>query len=162
MIPFSKTLGASIILVVACFLFAEQHMPAASAAESGAKAIFDVRIGKPLSAANHLKLIYQTYKDLKADGKTPEVVVVFIGPSVKLISTNREGFAGDELKSLNEIASTVTAMSKDGVKLEICMFAANVFHVDPASVLPEIQKVPNGWVSLIDYQSRGYSLVPAY
>ena len=53
-------------------------------------------------------------------------------------------------------------MSKDGVKLEICLFAAEVFGVDPASVLPEIKRVGNGWISLIGYQSKGYALVPAY
>lgn len=163
---FSKFLGPTMILLLACAMFAEPPAAAAGseAIRSGAsaKAIFDVRIGQPLSAANHLTLIHQTYQDLKAAGKMPEFVVVFIGPSVKLISTGREGFAGNELKPLNDIAHTVAAMAKDGIRIEICMVAAKAFHVDPASVLPEIQKVPNGWISLIDYQARGYALVPAY
>jgi len=28
--------------------------------------------------------------------------------------------------------------------------------------LPEIKHVSNGWISLIGYQAKGYSLVPAY
>jgi intracellular sulfur oxidation DsrE/DsrF family protein len=68
----------------------------------------------------------------------------------------------EDQKSMDEIAQTIREMAKDGIKLEVCDFAVKVFGVDPASILPEIKHVPNGWVSLIGYQARGYSLVPAY
>ncbi len=128
------------------------------------KAVFDVRIGNPKSAAGHLKLIHNTYKDknLMAVTRKPAFAVIFIGPSVKLISKNREGFSPEEQKVLDEIATTIFEMSKDGITLEICLIAAKAFNVDPASVLPGIQHVPNGWVSLIGYEAKGYSLVPAY
>jgi intracellular sulfur oxidation DsrE/DsrF family protein len=94
--------------------------------------------------------------------KNPVFVVVFIGPSVKLISKNREGFSPEDQKYLDEIANTISAMSKDVINLEICLVAAKVFNVDPASVLPEIRRVGNGWISEIGYQAQGYSLVPVY
>jgi intracellular sulfur oxidation DsrE/DsrF family protein len=128
------------------------------------KAIFDVRIGNPKSAALHLKLIHQTFQDknIKAVTKKPAFVVVFIGPSVKLISKNREGFSAEDQKILDEIAGIISEMSKEGIKLEICLVAAKVFGVDPTTVLPEIKHVGNGWISLIGYEAKGYSLVPAY
>jgi intracellular sulfur oxidation DsrE/DsrF family protein len=128
------------------------------------KAVFDVRINNPKSAALNLKLVHDTYKDNKimAVTKKPAFVVIFIGPSVRLISKKKEGFSPEEQKALDEIAATISEMSKDGIKLEICLFAAKVFNVDPASVLPGIKHVPNGWVSLIGYEAKGYSLVPAY
>ena len=128
------------------------------------KAVFDVRISNPKSAALSLKLIHDTYKDknIMAVTKKPAFVVIFIGPSVKLISKKEEGFSPEEQKIFDEIATTISEMSKDGIKLEICLFAAKVFNVDPASVLPGIKHVPNGWVSLIGYEAKGYSLVPAY
>lgn len=128
------------------------------------KAVFDVRIGNPKSAALHLKLIHQTFKDkgIMAVDKQPDFAVIFIGPSVKLISKNREGFSAEDMKSLEEIAATISEMSKDGILLEICLVAAKVMGVDPASVLPEIKGVPNGWISEIGYQANGYALVPAY
>jgi intracellular sulfur oxidation DsrE/DsrF family protein len=128
------------------------------------KAVFDVRISNPQSAALHLKLIHDTCKDknIIAVTKKPATVVIFMGPSVKLVSKKREGFSPEEQKQLDEIATTISEMSKDGIKLEICLFAAKVFGVDPASVLPGIKRVPNGWVSLIGYETKGYSLVPAY
>ena len=127
-----------------------------------AKAIFDERENNPKSAALHLKVIHQTYKELAAMKKSPAFVIVFIGPSVKLISKDRKGFSSEDQKSLDEIANTISAMSKDGIKLEICLIAAKVANVDPASVLPEIKRVGNGWISEIGYQAQGYSLVPVY
>jgi intracellular sulfur oxidation DsrE/DsrF family protein len=127
-----------------------------------AKAVFDERESNPKNTAFHLIGVHQTYKELTAMKKNPVFVVVFIGPSVKLISKNREGFSPEDLKSLDEIANTISAMAKDGITLEICLVAAKFFNVDPASVLPEIKRVGNGWISILGYQAQGYSLVPVY
>jgi intracellular sulfur oxidation DsrE/DsrF family protein len=127
-----------------------------------AKAVFDQRGSNPKSVALHLKVIHQTYKELAVMKKNPVFVVVFIGPSVKLISKNREGFPPEDQKSLDEIANTISSMSKDGINLEICLVAAKLLNVDPVSVLPEIKRVENGWISMIGYQAQGYSLVPVY
>ncbi len=128
------------------------------------KAVFDVRAGNPKGAKLYLKLIHETFKDknIRAVTEEPEFVVVFIGPSVKLVSKNREGFSAEENKMLDEIASTVSVMSKDGIRFEICMFAAKYFQVEAGSILPEIKQVENGWISLIGYEALGYSLVPVY
>lgn len=127
-----------------------------------AKAVFDVRLASPQSTALHLKLMHQTYKDLAAARKKPVFRIVFLGPAVKLISKNREGFKPEDNQALDEIAANVSAMSKDGIRLEMCMVAARLFKVDPATVLPEITRVENGWISLIGYQDKHFSLVPAY
>ena len=128
------------------------------------KAVFDVRVANPKSAALNLKLIHDTCKDknIMAVTKKPVFVVIFMGPSVKLISKKREGFSSEEQKILDEIATTISEMSKDGIKFEICLIAVKAFGVEPSSILPEIKQVGNGWVSLIRDQARGYSLVPVY
>jgi intracellular sulfur oxidation DsrE/DsrF family protein len=81
---------------------------------------------------------------------------------VKFISTSREGIAPEDHKTLDAIAGTISKMAKDGIKLEICLVAARIFKVDPATILPEIKQEENGWISLIGYQAKGYSLIPAY
>jgi intracellular sulfur oxidation DsrE/DsrF family protein len=128
------------------------------------KAIFDVRAANAKSASLQLKLIHDTYKDqgIRAVSKKPLFVVAFMGPSVKLLSKDKQGFSAEDQKLMDEIAQTVQAMAKDGIKLEVCDFASKVFGVDPASILPEIKHVPNGWISLIGYQAKGYSIVPVY
>jgi hypothetical protein len=83
------------------------------------KMIFDERESNPYATALHLKFIHQTYKDLAAMKKEPAIVIVFIGPSVKLVSKNKEGFSPENYKHLEEIANTASAMSKDEIKSEI-------------------------------------------
>ena len=152
-------LAISLLCAVSVVSAEEQELPEGV---KSTKAIFDFRIGDPKMAVLHMGLIHQTYKDLAATTENPEMAVVFIGPSVRLISKNREGFTQEDQKVLDEIAKTISAMSKDGIKLEICLVAARVLNVDPASVLPEIKRVENGWVAEIGYQAQGYSLVPVY
>jgi intracellular sulfur oxidation DsrE/DsrF family protein len=127
-----------------------------------AKIVFDERESNPKAAALHLQVAYQAYKDLAAMKKDPAVVIVFSGPSVKLISKNKAGFSPEDQKTIDEIANTISSMSKDGIRSEICLIAAKYFEVDPATVLPEIKRVGNGWISLTVYQAQGYSLVPVY
>jgi intracellular sulfur oxidation DsrE/DsrF family protein len=128
------------------------------------KAVFDFRIGDPKNAAAHLKLIHQTYKDesIKSVTDKPDFVVVYIGHSAKVVSKNREGYSPEEQKTLDEIAGIISEMSKDGIRMEICLFAAQSLGVDASSILPEIKHVGNGWISVIAYQSKDYSLVAAF
>jgi uncharacterized protein len=132
--------------------------------QKSVQAVFDFRNNNPSVTAMSLNLIHQTYKDknLLEVSKTPNFVLVFIGPSVKFVSKNMEGFTPEEKKTLAEIAALISTMSKDGIKLEICLIAARVFGVDPKSILPEITQISNGYISLIGYQGRGFSLVPIY
>jgi intracellular sulfur oxidation DsrE/DsrF family protein len=132
--------------------------------QKSVKAVFDIRNNNPDVTAMYLRLIHQTYKDknILEVSQTPVFVLVFIGPPVKFVSKNLEGFSPEEKKTLAEIAALISAMSKDGIKLEICMLAARAFSVDPKSILPEITQINNGYISLIGYQGRGFSLVPVY
>lgn len=126
--------------------------------------MFDFRDGDPEIALIHLKLIHQTYtdKDIRAVADNPQFVVVFMSNSVKLLSRNRTNFSQEHNKMLQEFDQVLTAMSKDGIRLEICMFASKAFGVDPASLPKELIQVPNGWISSIGYQGRKYSMVPVY
>ncbi len=116
------------------------------------------------SALVHIKLVHDSYqaKAIKAVTEKPDFVVIFMDSSVKLLSNSREGFSPEEKKLLEEMDNVITAMSRDGIQMEICMFAANFFGVDPASISPLISRVENGWISSMGYQAKGYSLIPAF
>ena len=126
------------------------------------KAVFGFERGNPQNALVQLQVIHQTFKDknIWMGNKKPEIVVVFYGSSVKLVSKNRAGFAAVDQKILDEYTSTISAMAKDGIKFEICLIAVKLLGVELSSVLPEIKHVGNGWISLIGYEAQGYSLVP--
>ena len=164
----AKTMVLSLFFS-ACFLFIEVSDGFSEEYESlkglqSIKAVFDVRTGNLKAAASMLNLIYDTYKDksITAVTKKPDFAIVFSGPAVKFVSKNWEGFALKEQKDLDRIAVKIATMSKEGIKLEICAIAAKVFHVEASSILPGIKHVHNGWISLIGYQSKGYSLIPVY
>jgi intracellular sulfur oxidation DsrE/DsrF family protein len=128
------------------------------------KTVFDFRDGNPEYALVHIKLLHDTYKDkaIRAVTDKPDFVVIFMAGSVKLLSNNRDGFSLEQKKMLEEMDNVISAMSQDGIRMEICMFASNFFNVDPASVSPLISRVDNGWISSMGYQAKGYTLVPVY
>ncbi len=125
------------------------------------RAVFDVRVANPKVAAVHLDLINKTFKDqnLTINSKKPELVIIFMGPAVKLVSKARAGFTPEEQKQLDVIAGIISNMAKDGIKLEICVAAIHLTGGDTASILPEIKQVGNGWISAIGYQHKGYALI---
>lgn len=126
--------------------------------------IFDFRDGNTESALIHLKLVHDTFKDpvIRAVSEKPEFVVVFMDVSVLLLSNEREKFSSEEKKRLEEFDQTIAAMAKDGIRLEVCMFAASLMGVKPESFPPQIHPVENGWIASLGYQQKGYSVVPAY
>jgi intracellular sulfur oxidation DsrE/DsrF family protein len=128
------------------------------------KAVFDVRSKSVKTAAIQLDLIHQTYyeQNIRNASEKPAFAVVFGGAAVKLISTDREGYSDEEKMLLGLIADKATAMAKDGIRLEVCLFAADVHDVEPETLLPGIHHVDNGWISLIGYQAKGYSLVSVF
>jgi intracellular sulfur oxidation DsrE/DsrF family protein len=148
------------LLLSLSFASAQEHHGMMGA--NSTSVFFDMRDGNPQSAAIHLKLIQDTYNEYAAMKKNPVFVVVFMGPSVRLISTNQSGFKPDEQKFFKDISDIITGMSKSGINIEVCLFAAKVFNIEPASILPGIKHVGNGWISEIDYQNKGYKLVPVY
>lgn len=120
--------------------------------------VFDFRIGDSDKAMAHLNLIHEMLEDpnMMKNGEQPEIIIVLIGPSVNLVSTDKMK-SGSE--SNNEIAKKISAMNADGVRFKICMTAAHAFDVSADSVLPEIVQVKNGWISLVGYQQQGYSMI---
>ena len=153
---------AAFFVVLSCLSCAWAEEYNAMKGVKSVNAMFDMRVANLQSAIVALNLIHDTYKELAAMKKKPVFVVVFMGGAVKLISSDHSGFKAEEENSLKEIAGIVSKMPKAGIRVEVCLFAAKVFGVEPASILPEIQRVGNGWISEIGYQARGYSLVPVY
>lgn len=125
------------------------------------KAVFDVSLGSPQKANLVFWAVRNVYDDksVRALPESPEVAVVFHGPAVKMISSKRDGASDEEKKALDEFAGLVSQMKQDGVKMEVCLYAAKVFGVEPSSILPEIDHVGNGFISVAGYQSQGYSVV---
>ncbi len=128
------------------------------------KTVFDFRDGNPEYALVHIKLLHDTFKDkaIRAVTEKPDFVVVFMAGSVKLLTSTRDSFSAEQKKYLEEMDQVIQAMADDGIRMEICSFAADFFKVDLETVTPLISRVDNGWISSLGYQSKGYALVPVY
>lgn len=126
-----------------------------------AKAVFEVTQESPKVSNTIFWAVKNVYEDesVKGLGVPPKVAVVFHGPAVRLISSERSGFGAEDAAEIDKFQSTLRQMKKDGVILEVCDYALKVMGVDPATVIPEVDHVGNGFISVIGYQAQGYAVV---
>ena len=155
------------IFVSALFLFVLVASPAMSeeyVALNGVKGlntVFDFSQGSPQFA----NIVFWAVRNVHDDKSTrslsesPQVAVVFHGAAVKLISTDRNGFKDSDNEALDQFAKTIREMKNHGVRFEVCDYALKVLGVDPATILPEVDHVGNGFISIAGYQARGYSSI---
>jgi len=127
----------------------------------GLKTVFDVSQGSPQVA----NIVFWAIRNVHDDTSTrslsepPQVAVVFHGPAVKMISTDRNGFKDSDNEALDQFANTIREMKKNGVRFEVCDYALKVMGIDPATILPEVDHVGNGFISIAGYQAQGYSSI---
>jgi intracellular sulfur oxidation DsrE/DsrF family protein len=127
----------------------------------GVKAVFDFGQGAPKMANALFWAVKNVYEDesVRALPNPPRIVIVFRGAAVKLISTDRKSFSASDKEDLDKFADTIRQLKKDGVKMEVCLYAAKSLGIDPATFMPEIDPVGNGFVSVVGYQAQGYAVV---
>lgn len=127
----------------------------------GLNAVFDYSQGDPIMSNILLDAVKNAYDAdaIKALPEKTRFVIVFQGPAVKLITTDRSNFAEKDFAQLDQLHAMIKQLKKDGVKMEVCLYAANVVGVDPATFLSEIDHVSNGFISTIGYQTQGYALI---
>ncbi|MFO7645951.1 MAG: DsrE family protein [Desulfosarcina sp.] len=154
-------------IVAATSIIAMAAIPAMSgdyAALEGVKSlktVFDVTHGSPQTA----NIVFWAVNNVNDDGSVralsqpPQIVVVFHGPSVKMISTDRSGFKESDHEELDKFTDTIRQMKASGVNFEVCDYALKVMGVDPKTVMPEVDHVPNGFISIAGYQAQGYSVI---
>ena len=127
----------------------------------GFNAVFDYSQASPKMSNIILDAVKDMYDDeaVTALPEKTQLVIVFQGPAVKLITTDRSNFGEEDFAELDKLHAMIKQLKADGVKMEVCLFAANVVGVDPATILPEIDQVDNGFISTIGYQAQGYAMV---
>jgi len=127
------------------------------------KGVYLVDIGDATKLNFYLQVIQGTYKGMKDQGVEPDFVLVYIGPSVKYLSTSPSAETEQEAGGvLMEIESNVEALAALGVRQEICAVATRVFGIENNTILPDLTLVGDGFISLIGYQAQGYHLVPVF
>ena len=163
-------LNLALSILVLCFLFAAPLQAAEpindSVALNGVKetqSVFLVDFTNPKKTAFYMKIFNGTHDGLVRQGVKPNMVLVFIGETVRYLTTEPDDLLAMEYEDeLASIAESAKALKKKGARMEVCAVATDVFKVDNASVLPEMEVVGDGFISLIGWQTQGYKLVPIF
>ncbi len=122
---------------------------------------WDINMGSPRALLVNLRVIDETYEDLKRQGVEPDMIFTFRGPSARLVSGDRTDVPLDEEAVYDEIAEQVKALlAKPNVRMEVCSIATRLFGIDNKTLLPGLEVVGNTFVSQIGYQSKGYATIP--
>lgn len=162
----TKSFHSHVPFVIALFLLLFAPAPAMSQeykALEGVqelKTVFDYGHASPEAALVIFPAVRGVYQSESVTSlpHDPKAVIVFHDAAVKFLSTERKG-SKEENETLDKVAEMIRQIKKDGVRMEVCMYAVKVFGVNPDSIMPEIEKVENGWISVAGYQAQDYSLV---
>ena len=124
-------------------------------------AVYEVTQGDPKIANIVFWAIKNSYEAsaVKALSKAPNIAVVFHGRAVKLLTSDDTLFTGAEWAEVEKFQKTLRELKKAGVTLEVCLYAVKVMGVDKSTILPELDRVGNGFVSVIGYQMQDYAVV---
>lgn len=117
---------------------------------TSAKVIFDVRVPDLEKLNFNLKLFKETYEGMVAQGVKPQMIVVFRGPGVKLLTNTA---LDDEAREL------LRTLKKMGIRFEACAVAMRIFKADPEKLSQDVKLVANVLNSLIGYQNKGYAMI---
>ncbi len=127
------------------------------------KSVFLIDFTNVNKTAFYLQIIEGTHKGLVSQGVKPNMVLVFIGETVKFLSTTQdEAFEMENEEKLESIQSSIKRLSNLGVRMEVCAVATKVFNVDNSSIPKEMNIIADGFISLIGWQTQGHKLVPIF
>jgi len=125
------------------------------------KIAWDINMADAKKMLLYLKVMDETYEDLKRQGVEPDMVLTFRGPSVTLITSDRTDVPLDEEPHLDGVAEQLQAMlKKPNIRAEACSVATRLTGVDAETLLPGVEHVGNTFVSQIGYQAKGYAIIP--
>lgn len=162
---FSHLVLSLTLLLLAAVAAAEEQYSDAAALKGVAegKGLFLVDITEPKKTAMYLNIIEGTHAGMLRQGVKPDFIVVYIGPTVRFLTTKPDDLLEMEHgEVLADIQQSVKDLAALGVRQEVCAIANRVFGIDNATLPPELTIVGDGFISLIGYQAQGYKLVPIY
>jgi len=158
---------ASLALAACISVNDRPHEPAArtSALEGGApnemKVAFDVTEGNPKALLGKLNTIDVTRKQLLERGIAPRIVIAFRGDASYFTNTDVAQIKEADRADAAKIAAKIRELQQANgvVAVEQCNLPLASRKLKAAEVMQEVKVVPNGWISLVDYQQRGYAYI---
>lgn len=127
------------------------------------KVVWDVLVSRPDRLLFYLKLIDETYGDLVRQDIEPDMVFIFHGRALNLVKKEPVNFLSRDKQAHQDALALINDLrSRPGVRMEACSISARMQDIEYEGIIPEIKVVGNTYVSLIAYQSKGYSVIPVH
>jgi intracellular sulfur oxidation DsrE/DsrF family protein len=144
-----------------CAAMTGENVATRTAAPREMKVAFDVTDGNPQVLLAKLTVIDLTRKQLIESGVTPKMVIAFRGDASYYTQTNLSMIKEADRADAIAVAAKLRELRKaDGVEaLEQCNVPLASRKLKPADLMQEVKLVPNGWISLVGYQEKGYSYI---
>ena len=126
-----------------------------------ARIAFDITNGNPQVVNLTLAVIDMTRKQLIEQGITPRIVVAFRGDASYFtqdsLAVVKEADRADALLVKAKIRDLKKASGVEG--FEQCNVPLASRKLKGTDLMPEVKLVPNGWISLANYQQKGYAYI---
>jgi len=126
-----------------------------------ARLAFDFTDSAPGPLIVKLETVETTRKQLIEAGYAPKIVMAFRGNASYYTQTNlsmvKEADRADALRIRALIKQLRAANGVEGV--EQCNIPLAPRKIKPTDVMQEVKVVPNGWISLAEYQRKGYAYI---
>lgn len=126
-----------------------------------AKMAFDITSGNPQVVSLTLAVIEVTRKQLMEQGLTPKIVVAFRGDASyftqESLGVVKEAERADALAVKAKIRELRKAKGVEG--FEQCNVPLASRKLKGSDLMQEVKLVPNGWISLANYQQQGYAYI---
>jgi len=153
-----------ICALVASVLTGCVHMSTDSSGTGGPKEVrmaFDITDTATQPLIVKLETIETTRKQLIDGGYTPKIVLAFRGNASYFTQTDlslvKETDRADALKIRSLIRQLRQANGVEGV--EQCNVPLASRKIKSQDLMQEVKLVPNGWISLAQYQRKGYAYI---
>lgn len=127
------------------------------------KVVWDVLASRPDRLLFYLKLIDETYNDLVRQDVEPDMVFIFHGRALQLIKSEEIDFLPKDKQAHQEALELISNLNaRTGVRMEACSISARMQDIGNDGIISDVKMVGNTYVSLIGYQSKGYSVIPIH
>jgi len=134
-----------------------EHPPEAKEA----KVVWDCTLGEPDKFVVRLEDIRTTMDAFEARGLKTQFAMIVRGPASKLITQSRPPQPTPELQNAaGRVAPLLKELAARGLSVEQCGIALRRQGVRPEDLVTLVTVIENSFVSIVDYQLRGYAYVP--
>jgi intracellular sulfur oxidation DsrE/DsrF family protein len=124
------------------------------------KVVWNITLEDPQQLAGQMRVIQQTYKDLKGAGIEPKMVLGFHSPNVNYLAKDLDHIKLEKVDAVSRFREQLAKVADlEGVRVEACAIANRFFGMQGKEVRDDVEVVANGYVSFISYQHQGYGMI---